>query len=132
MIYKPLSQVLKDIKSLKIQGAEAVSREAVKSLKPIIHKSKAKTAKDILSELRKAAKKLSETRPTEPFMRNSLKYVFAGLDAGDLRSLKEEALSRIQKALFIMDHSRKAITEIGSQRIKKGMVVFVHFTSRVI
>jgi ribose 1,5-bisphosphate isomerase len=128
----PLKQTIKDIKSLKIQGAEAVSREAVKALKEAIHKSKARTPEAFISEVRKARSQLEETRPTEPYLRNSLKCVFYNARGANLRELKENLFSRIQKTLALMERSRKIITEIGSKKIKNGMVVFTHCHSSTV
>jgi ribose 1,5-bisphosphate isomerase len=127
-----LQQVVKDIKSLKIQGAEAVSREAVKAVKLVAHKSKAKTPEAFLAELRKADKMLASTRPTEPYLRNALNSVFREVKGGSLRELKEISISRVQKTLAFMEHSRKSIIDIGAKKIKSGMVVFTHCHSSTV
>lgn len=127
-----LKQTVKDIRSLKIQGAEAVSREAIKALKKVLHKSKAKTPEEFISRVRNARRQLEETRPTEPYLRNSLKSVFHNARGGDLRELKENLFSRIQKTLALMGRSKKIIIEIGSKKIKNGMVVFTHCHSSTV
>lgn len=132
MPYTSLQQVIRGIKSLKIQGAEAVSREAVRALKIIVHKSKARTAKDFLSELQKARQQLIATRPTEPGLRNALNSVFYSLGKESLRKLKEDAFSRVQKTLAIMHSSEQAVAEIGAKKIKNGMVVFTHCHSSTV
>ena len=55
-----LNQVVKDIKSLKIQGAKAVSYSAVAVFDSIVHKSKARSTKEFLNEMNAARKKLEE------------------------------------------------------------------------
>ena len=127
-----LNQVVKDIKSLKIQGAKAVSYSAVSVFDSIVHKSKARSTKEFLNEMNAARKMLEEARPTEPFLRNSLKYLFSGPKGDDLRRMKEDALSKIQKTLRIMKHSRKLAVEIGVKKIKNGMVVFTHCHSSTV
>ncbi len=126
------SQIIKDIKSLKIQGAEAVSRESMKALKLAAHKSKAATPEQFIKEIKKSRQLLTETRPTEPYLRNALASVFHDLNGASLRELKANLFSRIQKTLIMMEHSRSTIVEIGSRKIKTGMVVFTHCHSSTV
>jgi len=132
MIYTSFSNVIKDIKSLKIQGAEAVSEEGVKALKLVIHKSKARTTDQLVKEMRKAKNELIATRSTEPYLRNVLNSVFYEIKVANLRELKEELFSRIQKTLKIMQESRNHIVEIGSKKIKNGMIIFTHCHSSTV
>lgn len=125
-------KTIRDIKSLKIQGAESISREAVKALKFVVHKSKAKTPRDFMKELHKSAEALAAARPTEPYLRNALACLFHELDGSSVRELKENAFSAIQKILAGMEHSRKAIVDIGARKIKKGMVVYTHCHSSTV
>jgi len=68
------------IKNLKVQGAENVAIEAVKSLKEVIKESKSKNISGILADLYHAKNILFLTRPTEPCMRNALNYVMHELN----------------------------------------------------
>ena len=70
------NNVLKDIKSLKIQGAENVAKEAVKAIKNEVLKTKIITPSKLISDLKEKQKKLVALRPTEPCMRNALNFVF--------------------------------------------------------
>lgn len=132
MAYASFNQIVKDIKSLKIQGAEAISHEGIKALKIVIHKSKARTTDQFVKEMRKAKNELIATRPTEPYLRNALLSVFHDIEAANLRELKEELFSRIQKTLKIMDESRKSIASIGANKIKDGMIIFTHCHSSTV
>jgi len=132
MLPLSLKQTVKDIRSLKIQGAEAVSRESVKALKHVIHVSKAKTPAAFISEMKKAREELEKTRPTEPYLRNSMKCAFNKVIGGNLRELKEILFSRVQKTLKMMEHNRKHVVEIGAKKIKNGMIVFTHCHSSTV
>lgn len=125
--------IVKDIKSLKIQGAANVAKEATKSLKFIVQKSKAHTSKQLLSELDIAVGMLINTRPTEPAMRNSLHYVMNGLDSHDnVIYLAEAVIKRIDAALNHFKESRKLIVEYGKNKIKNGYIVFTHCHSSTV
>ena len=132
MHYSSLKQVAKDIKCLNIQGAEAVSCESLKALKHVIHKSKATTPNAFISEMKKAREQLEGTRPTEPYLRNAMSCAFHNVKGGNLRELKEVLFSQVQRTLAFMEHSRKLVIEIGSKRIKNGMVVFTHCHSSTV
>jgi len=128
-----LKQVVKDIKCLNIQRAEAVSCESLKALKHVIHKSKAKTPSTFISEMKKTREQLEATRPTEPYLRNAMSCAFHNVKGESLRELKENLFSQAQRTLAFMEHSRKRVIEIGSKKIKNGMIVFTHgYSSTVI
>lgn len=101
MVNRKVKTVFERIRSLKIQGARNVAREAVKSLAGI--KS--------LNELKESVEYLKKSRPTEPMMRNGLKYVLVKTDEG--HTVKEA----IDEFIQMMDDGLKSIAEIGAKRI---------------
>ncbi len=94
------SRICKLIKEVKIQGAENVAIAAVKALS-YRHDSE-------------AVHKLLKLRPTEPCLRNALKFALSHID------LKEG----IQDTLNHFENSRKRIVEIGSKIIKNNSTIF--------
>jgi len=100
-----LEKTLKDIKSLKIQGAENVAKAA------IIAWMKAKDKEE-------ATKKLAKARPTEPMLRNVLKYL--------------EKFGNAEKLLEKLDKDREKIEKIGSKKIKDGYIVYTHCHSSTV
>ncbi|MCC5994177.1 MAG: hypothetical protein LM587_01090 [Candidatus Aenigmarchaeota archaeon] len=100
-----VDKTVKEIKELKIQGAENIARAA------IVAWSKAKDKK-------KAFEKLAKARPTEPMLRNALKYLEKFGDAEGL--LKK------------LDEDRKKIEEIGSKKIQDGFIVYTHCHSSTV
>jgi ribose 1,5-bisphosphate isomerase len=123
--------VLSSLKSLEIQGAENVAREAVSSLSHIMHGSRAHTAKELMHELKEAEKRLISTRPTEPCMRNCLRFVLDAKGA-DLPHLIRELNENIRavNAHFGMVHEK--IAQYGAAKIRPGMVVFTHCHSSTV
>jgi len=100
-----VEKTVRDIKGLRIQGAENIARAA------IIAWSKAKDKK-------KASEKLAKTRPTEPMLRNVLKYLEK---FGDAKGLLKK-----------LDEDRKKIEEIGSKKIQDGFIVYTHCHSSTV
>lgn len=125
-------QTVADIKALKIQGAEHVAKEAIKSLIYVVKKSKATNARALYSELTAAKKLLFETRPTEPGMRNAIDYVLYNLDTSSLVSLSQMVLQRIENVLKFFETSEGNIADIGAEKIKNGMIVFTHCHSTTV
>ncbi len=100
------SRICRDIKELRIQGAEAVARAALEALQ-------------IRSD-RKAIEVLTGLRPTEPMLRNAIK--FASPDPKILAA----------KALRLFDKAQRDTAAIGSQKIQDGMKVFTHCHSSTV
>ena len=126
------NKTIKDIKSLKIQGAKAVAKAAILALKQTIRNSHTATKYSLLDELKHAKKILLKTRPTEPCMHNSLNYVLNNLDVKDIISLKALLDERIKKALEHLDKSEQIIAKIGAKKIKNGMIIFTHCHSSAV
>jgi ribose 1,5-bisphosphate isomerase len=125
-------QIVNDIISLKIQGAENVAKEAVKSLVCVVDESKAKTSKDLLKELHAAKDELFSTRPTEPCMRNALEYIFAHLPKQKESDIVRTLIERVNGVLKDFADSNKKIIEFGANKIKNGMVIYTHCHSSTV
>ena len=124
-------KVVRDIHNLKIQGAETVAKEAVKALEHILNRSKVNNAKDLIKELTFARNELQKARPTEPCLRNALKYVMAvhRNDIGQLIRDLHSNIDHVQKYFLV---SEKKIAEIGARRIPKQGVVFTNCHSTTV
>lgn len=123
------------IRRLEIQGATNVAIAALEAVRDHIKKSEIRKRSDLLSELESAKGILFDTRPTEPLMRNAIRYLIysvqeSGLeDSGDL----DDSVSTISKG-FVRDleNSKREIAEIGSKRILDGSTVLTHCHSSVV
>ena len=120
------------IKNLKVQGAENVAIEAVKSLKEVVKESKSKNIAGILAEIHHAKNILFLTRPTEPCMRNALNYVLHDLNYDDPVELAKEVCLKVDEVLERFDKNQMIIAQIGSRKIGNGTVIFTHCHSSTI
>jgi len=93
-----LGQLIKDIKSIKIQGATQIALESLKFLK-----------KQPYSKWRSIQKKLEKVRPTAVVLHNSLEM-----------AIKEK---NSQKVIIKLKNSRKTLAEKGSKLIKKKCTI---------
>lgn len=128
-------RTIRDIKSIKIQGATNVAKSAIKALKYQAKKIKAKNKKEFLGKLYHYEQELLKTRPTEPLMRNSLRYILYMLKESELEEKKELAdLIDIaaEEFLFNLRKSKQRIYEIGARTIKNDSTIFTHCRSSTV
>jgi ribose 1,5-bisphosphate isomerase len=126
-------KTLSDLKSLKIQGAEAVARESVKALDLVMHNSKAIRSRDLIKEINSAKDKLIATRPTEPCMRNALMHIILGLSPlEDIITITKKVDEKVNLALEHFRNAESQIKRFGSEKIKNGTVVFTHCHSSTV
>ncbi|MCD6590373.1 MAG: translation initiation factor eIF-2B [Candidatus Aenigmarchaeota archaeon] len=129
------NRILRDIKSLKIQGAENVAINGVKAFALGIDHSRAHSRDDLLSKMEKLKKILFSLRPTEPLLRNSIKFILKGVissDEKDVETLKKLASECVNQCLEHFKKSQEFIAEIGSRRIENNMIVFTHCHSTTV
>ncbi len=126
------SAVLDKIRNLEIQGAENIAISSVDALYNIIHKSSKLHAKGLFSEINKAADQLIKTRPTEPLMKNSMRYILSDLPKKDIVDLVMVLDQRIKSVKNHFLETSDKISMYGSRKIKKGFVVFTHCHSSTV
>ncbi len=102
------NKICKDIISLRIQGAENVAESALRAL--------------LVQHDQKSIKKLFSLRPTEPCLRNCLRYALSFQDVSE----------GVEETLKLMENARKKIVNIGSKRIQNDTTVFTHCHSSTV
>jgi ribose 1,5-bisphosphate isomerase len=120
------NKIVKDIKDLKIQSAENVSKNALIALKKYANSIDTITKTRFFEEINKAKSILFKTRPTEPCMRNAINYVLHDFDALTLERLKEKFSIKINQALNHLENAESIISEIGARKIKNDSKIFTH------
>jgi len=120
--------ILRDIRSIKIQGAQNVAKASTKAISLI--SSEYKTNPKLLSYLDKAKELLINTRPTEPEMRNVLNFLTYNLKSFD--NPYKEIIRRHATINKHFDRVRDEIITIGVRKIKTGSVVFTHCHSSTV
>ena len=133
------SQIIEDIKSLKIQGARRIAKAAMDAIIWQVRNSKAKTKDELQDEIIKLALELEKTRPTEPMMRNSLQNALRFMmswvrihQQEDIEKFKEEFLKYETNFLEEMDQQIEKIAEFGSSLIKNGYRILIHCHSSTV
>jgi ribose 1,5-bisphosphate isomerase len=123
------------IKRLEVQGARNVAIAAIKAVKTLAQKTKAKNKKDFLRELFEAKEILFASRETEPLMRNAIRWIISQVERSDKERVKELARivsSASQQFLKNLEDSKERIAEIGARRIRNNSVVLTHCHSSTV
>lgn len=123
--------VARNIKSLKIQGANSIALAGSRALAEMISYSRTDDTHKIMSELKKGAKKLIRARETEPALRNAINYIIYN---DTKKTYYDNDIQRFvfqikKNAKFVEDHfilTKKKISDIGSKKIHNGMNIFTH------
>ena len=100
-----VNKAVQDIKSIKVQGAYHVAIAAIKAWQ------KAKDKQE-------AAKKLAAARPTEPMLRNALRYL--------------EKMDHAETLLEKLESDNKKIATFGAEKIFDNMIVYTHCHSSTV
>ena len=112
---KDTNKIIRDIKDLKIQSATNVAKMALE----VIHNEyKINSNAEHINEI---IQKLHKTRPTEPMMRNTIKYYLYLIKKTNVNST--EAYKKTQD---FFDFSKRQIVFHGSNLIKDGRTYFTH------
>ncbi|MFW9880005.1 MAG: translation initiation factor eIF-2B [Candidatus Thorarchaeota archaeon] len=139
-----MKQLLKDaerIKSLEIQGASNVAISAIDFLSNYATRLKCKNVKLCLEKLYEAQIILINTRPTEPAMKNGLKFIMNKLEKEKDNIIAEYISDIIEKYknLYcdILQTSKKRIAEIGARRIpdverNDDFIIMTHCHSSIV
>jgi len=116
--------IVRDIKNIKIQGAQDIAKNSIKAINIILEYYKKETKESLISNLKKAKNVLFTTRPTEPMMRNLLNYVLFDLEKErDVFSVVKLRIKSLEKRF---EDVEKKISLYGSKKILNGNIIFTH------
>ncbi len=123
------------IRRLQVQGARNVAIAAVEALERMASQLQVKDRRAFIRELVSAKEILSGTRPTEPLMRNAIKWVISSVQdspRNEVKALAGIVSSSACEFLTALERSRECIAKIGAKRIGDGTVVFTHCHSSTV
>ena len=137
-----MEQLLKDaerIKSLEIQGATNVALSAIDFLSNYAKRLKCRDIESCIDNLYKAREILMDTRPTEPAMKNGLKFLMSKLEKEKENCCLEDIPDIIERYKNqyneMLQESKKKIADIGARRFpdtKKKFIVMTHCHSTLV
>ena len=134
-----VDQTVKDIKSLKIQGARNVAKAGVRAIMYAVEDSKATTVNGIKADVVKAVLKVSGARPTEPMLRNYLDETIAFVTSeiattktNSLKKFKESVIKSENEYLKRMKEDIGKLKDYGATLLGDGMTVVTHCHSSTV
>ena len=130
-MHKDLLKTIRDIKSLKIQGARNVAKASLNALIAETQNSKPKTPKELQKNLYSAASVLAKSRPTEPMMRNLLEEAKHFLknqlkEKPDVAQMKKQFISHEKSILARIKKDKEKLAEYGAKHIPKNALIITH------
>ncbi len=135
---KTINKLIKDIKSLRIQGAHAVVKAVLQGMKyhsRVIPRPRDLDKKKWLKEFYQVADKLAFARPTEPSAQNALKLVRQQLELAD-RAGSENFVGVVNDTLNfyeeLIDSNRAKIKNIGYKLVKNNQNILTHCHSSTV
>ena len=135
MLSKNFKKSLKEIKSLKVQGASEVRKAAIKALASEISGFSSKSVMHFKADLLLAVKELCLSRPTEPEMRTALRVVLhkvQGKEAESVEKLRKELLGELLAFERQRQEAMRKIAIYGARSIPPGSVVLTHCHSHTV
>ncbi len=137
-----MDQLIKDakkIKSLEIQGATNVAINAINFLSSYAKRLNDDNLETCFSNLYNAVDILIDTRPTEPAMKNGLKFIMNKLEKEKENCYAEFISDIIEKYknqyYDLLQNSKKRIAKIGARRIpstERKFIVMTHCHSTLV
>lgn len=126
---------IRKIRSLEIQGARNVAKAAIAAFSYSAAQSGAKTPAALNKELESIANALSQSRPTEPMMRNlveeSLRFSKRTLEKKpvspkSLEAAKKAIANHGEDIIAKMDNDARKLSSYGAKIIPEGALVLTH------
>lgn len=125
---KHLQKIYRDIKTIKIQGATAITRTIILGLKKYGLNDRS-NLKIWRRRLTVAAKFLISVRPTEPMAQNGVKFILQAQKIKKPNNIIEAKLILRQSAdqfMFLLDNVAKKIIKNGQVVVRNGDDVLTH------
>ncbi|MFA6992618.1 MAG: hypothetical protein WC269_05090 [Candidatus Gracilibacteria bacterium] len=111
------AEIVRKIKNLEIQGAQNIAVKGIEAFGMKLKETNNET------KLQKYAKEVISTRPTEPAIRNGVKFCMM-----KRKTLKDPS----KEAVKYFSDSKKKIVEYGIKKIRNGMKIFTHCHSSTV
>ncbi|WP_232702801.1 ribose 1,5-bisphosphate isomerase [Halobacterium wangiae] len=121
-----VERTAEDIADMEIRGAASIAEAAADALEAQARASEAASPDAFRAEMRAAARRLRDTRPTAVSLPNALRYVLRELDGDSVEALR---VSTIEAAASFRDQLERAqddLGDIGANRLQDGDTVMTH------
>ncbi len=121
-----VAETAADIAAMRTRGAATIADAVAEALATQARVSEADGVEAFRAELRAAAQRLYETRPTAVSLPNALRYVLRGIDGETVTALRTATIDRAEQFQADLAQAQSRLGEIGANRLRDGDVVMTH------
>jgi ribose 1,5-bisphosphate isomerase len=125
-LHESVEEAASDIASMEIRGAATIADAAAGALAAQAEDSAADDPATFRAEMRGAARRLRETRPTAVSLPNALRYVLRGMDGETVPDLRESVVESAREFQRELDQAQENLGRIGANRLRDGDTVMTH------
>jgi ribose 1,5-bisphosphate isomerase len=115
-----------DIAEMEVRGAATIARAAADALEAQARESDADTPAAFREEMRSAARRLENTRPTAVSLPNALRYVLKEMDGRSVDDLRTSTLQATEEFRAQLDRAQDDLGAIGANRLRDGDTIMTH------
>ncbi|PSQ16964.1 ribose 1,5-bisphosphate isomerase [Halobacteriales archaeon QS_8_69_26] len=121
-----LESTAEDIAEMEVRGAATIADAAATALREQAETSSAGRPEAFRREMRAAARRLVETRPTAVSLPNALRYVLGDMEGETVDELRESAVDSAREFCARLERAQDDLGRIGANRIRDGDAVMFH------
>ncbi|WP_458188035.1 ribose 1,5-bisphosphate isomerase [Haladaptatus sp. NG-WS-4] len=125
-LHPAITDVSADIAEMEIRGAATIADAAAAALGEQATASDAESPEAFRAEIRAAARKLHETRPTAVSLPNALRYVLRGMAGNSVDELRESVLASVEEFRRELGQAQANLGQIGANRLRDGDTIMTH------
>jgi len=125
-VHPDVEAVAADIASMEIRGAATIAEAAADAFRTQAEASAADSPAAFDRELRAAARRLLETRPTAVSLPNSLRYVFERIEGDTVTERRETAVAGAREFCERLASAQEDLGRIGANRLRDGDTILTH------
>ncbi len=125
-VHESVRETADEIATMEVRGAATIAREAVLALRTQATESSADDAERLRREMKAAARRLRETRPTAVSLPNALRFVLDRMDGESVDAVRESVVAATEEFLTRLDRAQTDLGRIGANRLQDGDVVMTH------
>lgn len=125
-LHPQVHETARRIAEMEVRGAATIADAAAAALGAQAADSDAKSAAAFRAELRAAARKLQDTRPTAVSLPNALRYVLSGMEGDSVEELRSSVERTVAQFRSNLDDAQDRLGRIGAGRLSDGDVVMTH------
>ena len=125
-VHPDVEAVAADIAAMEVRGAATIADAVAGALRTQAEASEAGDPGAFRAELRAAARRLHETRPTAVSLPNAIRYVFEGMSGSTVESLRANTVDAADRLQAQLDRAQTDLGRVGANRLRDGDTVMTH------